>query len=267
MNLGDITPVILTYNEAPNIGRCLEKLTWAKDIVVVDSFSTDETMTILSKYHQVRVYQRVFKSFADQCNYALQATGIRTDWVLSLDADYIITDSFIQEAGQFRMESNDIVGYEARFKYCVNGRILRGAFYPPVTVLFLCKFAKFVQDGHAHRVRLGGKVSRLQSYLYHDDRKPFKRWLASQKKYAREEAVKINSTCWKALNWRDKIRKPMLIAPVLIFFYGLLGKGLILDGWPGIYYCVQRMIAEGLLSIYLLKRIVKGRAFAKGINI
>ena len=48
--LDQITPLILTYNEAPNIGRTLEQLTWARDIVVVDSFSTDDTVEIASSF-------------------------------------------------------------------------------------------------------------------------------------------------------------------------------------------------------------------------
>ena len=45
--LEKITPLILTYNEAPNIERTLQHLTWAKKIVVIDSYSTDETLKIM----------------------------------------------------------------------------------------------------------------------------------------------------------------------------------------------------------------------------
>ena len=51
--LDQITPLILTYNEAPNIGRTLAALAWARDIVVVDSFSDDETLEIASSFSQV----------------------------------------------------------------------------------------------------------------------------------------------------------------------------------------------------------------------
>jgi len=49
-----VTPLILTLNEAPNIGRALERLSWAKDILVVDSFSTDETPALVRDFQQVR---------------------------------------------------------------------------------------------------------------------------------------------------------------------------------------------------------------------
>ena len=62
----DITPLILTYNEEPNIERTLQRLHWAKQIIVIDSFSTDKTLEILSLDHRVKVYQRRFDNFANQ---------------------------------------------------------------------------------------------------------------------------------------------------------------------------------------------------------
>ena len=56
--LDHITPVLLTYNEEQNIGRTLSRLKWAKDVVVVDSGSTDRTLTIIAAYPNVRVFKR-----------------------------------------------------------------------------------------------------------------------------------------------------------------------------------------------------------------
>src|SRR5438552_19168681 len=95
--LDRITPLILTFNEVPNIARTLERLHWARDIVVIDSFSDDETLEIVSRYPQARVFQRKFDSFASQCNFGLSETGIESEWVLSLDADYVLTQEFIEE--------------------------------------------------------------------------------------------------------------------------------------------------------------------------
>ena len=75
--LNAITPLILTYNESPNIRRTLEQLTWVKKIVIIDSFSTDATLEILKVFPQVHVFQRKFDSFASQCNYGL--SEIQTD--------------------------------------------------------------------------------------------------------------------------------------------------------------------------------------------
>src|SRR5580765_6230815 len=95
--MDDVTPMVLTFNEAPNIVRTLEKLTWARQILVVDSFSTDETVQLAQRLPQVQVVQRRFDSFADQCNFGLNQ--IRSKWVLSLDADYVLSDALIEELG------------------------------------------------------------------------------------------------------------------------------------------------------------------------
>ena len=58
--LDQITPVILTYNEAANIGRTLERLAWAREVVVVDSLSTDDTVAIAGRFPNTRVVQRPF---------------------------------------------------------------------------------------------------------------------------------------------------------------------------------------------------------------
>jgi glycosyltransferase involved in cell wall biosynthesis len=69
--LEQITPILITYNEQPNIERTLTRLSWAKDIVIVDSFSTDDTLNIIQQFKQVRLFQRTFDSHANQWNYAL----------------------------------------------------------------------------------------------------------------------------------------------------------------------------------------------------
>src|SRR5207244_287039 len=59
----EITALILTYNEAPNIARTLNRLRWASDIIIVDSFSTDETLAIANRFRSVEIIQRRFDSF------------------------------------------------------------------------------------------------------------------------------------------------------------------------------------------------------------
>src|SRR6266700_2999353 len=100
--LDQITPLILTYNEAFNIGRTLDGLRWASDIVVVDSFSDDETLEIIANFPQARVFQRKFDTFAGQCNFGLKETGISTEWVLNLDADYVLTADVIEELSSLK---------------------------------------------------------------------------------------------------------------------------------------------------------------------
>ena len=114
--LDHITPVLLTYNEAPNIARTLSHLEWAKDIVVVDSGSTDDTVAMLGRASKVRVFGRPLDTLANQWRYAVTDTAIATPWILRLDADYQLTDEFIEELRQL-LESriNDFTGEVATF--------------------------------------------------------------------------------------------------------------------------------------------------------
>ena len=82
--LDNITPVLLTFNEAANISRTLECLSWARDIVVVDSGSRDGTRGIVESYSNTRFYHRDFDNHARQWNHAISNTGIRSDWILAL---------------------------------------------------------------------------------------------------------------------------------------------------------------------------------------
>lgn len=69
--LDHITPVLLTHNEEQNIGRTLSRLSWARDVVVVDSGSTDGTLNLLKVYPNVRVFNRRFDTDANQWRYAI----------------------------------------------------------------------------------------------------------------------------------------------------------------------------------------------------
>src|ERR1043165_1449050 len=113
--LEQVTPLILTYNEAPNIGRMLDRLRWAQDIVVVDSFSQDETLEMVSRFPQARVFQRKFDCLEKQWNFGLKETGIESDWILALDADYILTPSLLEEIKTLNPESS-VAGYRVNFE-------------------------------------------------------------------------------------------------------------------------------------------------------
>lgn len=249
--LDQITPLILTFNEAPNIRRTLDRLTWAHRIVVVDSGSTDDTRDILRGYPQADVIRHDFQDFASQCNFGL--TQVTSPWVLSLDADYVLSDALISELHSLPPMDN-VSGYRVRFIYCIQGRPLRASLYPPRIVLYQRNRAKYIQEGHAHRVTVSGKIIHLHGIIYHDDRKPLARWLASQQRYTTENVISLLSTPRAKLTRRDKLRLMIWPAPILVFLYSLIVKRCLLDGWAGWLYALQRAVAEALLSIELIDR-------------
>ena len=97
----DITAIILTKNEEANIARCMESLGDLPDrIVVVDSGSTDATVRIAQDLG-AEIYYHPFKHYADQFNWALEHTEIKTTWVYRIDADEAVPPELrreIQEA-------------------------------------------------------------------------------------------------------------------------------------------------------------------------
>jgi glycosyltransferase involved in cell wall biosynthesis len=255
--LDQITPVILTLNEAANIGRTLAQLQWAKDIVIVDSLSDDDTLDIVARSPQARVFKRKFVSLEDQWTFALRETGIATEWVLALDADYVLTPEALEEISLIK-PSEQMAGFRAKFVYCVHGRRLRGSAYPPVVVLYRHRLASYRQDGHAHRVVVDGPIADLRSPILHDDRKSLSRWLRSQDEYMRLETRKLLGAGWSELGWADRIRRLIVPAPLVMFLYCLFIRGAILDGRAGIYYAIQRLVAELMLSLYLIEEHLTG---------
>lgn len=249
--LHEITPMILTFNEEANIGRTLGKLTWARKILIIDSGSTDRTIEVAREYPQVVVIRRGFDTFAPQCNFGL--THVESEWVLSLDADYILSDALVAEIAALQPASH-IRGFWTQFVYQVFGRSLRASLYPKRAVLYRKASASYFNEGHAHRVRIEGDLLTLANPIYHDDRKPISRWFGSQARYVSLEANHLLNSDRSKLGRVDRLRLLIVPAPVLMFFYLLIIKRCLLDGWPGWYYTSQRVCAETMLSIELLDR-------------
>src|SRR2546426_12483598 len=95
--LKKITPVVLTFNEDLNIGRTLDSLHWASDVIVVDSGSTDQTEQIARSFPNVSWHVRPFDRHMAQWDHGINRTGITTEYVLALDADMQVTSTLLGE--------------------------------------------------------------------------------------------------------------------------------------------------------------------------
>jgi glycosyltransferase involved in cell wall biosynthesis len=244
----EVTPVILTRDEEANIGRTLAQLAWAREVVIVDSLSTDDTVKLAHGFPNVRVVERAFDNLASQWNFGLTETHTR--WVLALDADYFITDAFAAELRGLD-PAPDVAGYVAAFDYAIHGHRLRASLYPPRPILLRRDACTFRMDGHTQRLRVDGKTGILRQRVIHDDRKPFRRFVQRQRVYMREEAEKIRRG--ENLNFAGRVRKLRVVAPFAVLVHTLFVKGLILDGIPGLSYTFERFVAEVILSIELLR--------------
>lgn len=94
----DLSVIILTYNEELHIRRCLDKISpIAKEIFIIDSFSTDRTLDIAKEYENVSILQNKWVNYATQFNWGLQNAPIKSKWVLRLDADEYLSEELIDE--------------------------------------------------------------------------------------------------------------------------------------------------------------------------
>jgi glycosyltransferase involved in cell wall biosynthesis len=252
LSLQDITPLVLTFNEAPNLERTLKRLQWATEIVVLDSGSTDATQQIATSFPNVRLETRAFDDHTTQWNHGV--TLVATAWVLALDADYVLGTGFEEELSGL---PGDADAYDAAFRYLVFGKALRASLYPPRAVLFQKSRCTYVEDGHTQVLHVPGMLGHLQTRIDHDDRKPLTRWLSSQDKYALLESKKLSATDPAKLRLQDKLRLTMWAAIPASLIYTLLVKGTLWDGWRGWYYALQRLLAEMLLALRLIEKKLK----------
>ncbi|MCP9931293.1 glycosyltransferase family 2 protein [Cyanobium sp. AMD-g] len=248
-----LSALILTYNEEANIARTLDHLGWLDSILVIDSGSSDATLSILATNPTVRVLQRPFDNFADQCNFGLDQ--IDTPWVLSLDADYRIPPPLASEIQTVIRDpgNTEVSGFAIPFRYCIGGRPLRSGMLPPRISLYRRGLGRYHNDGHGHRIALPGPIKTLRQPIFHDDRKPLQRWLTSQGTYLAIEAAKLRGTPSGQLSLADRLRKHTPLAPYAALLFCLLWKGGLLEGWRGWAYAQQRMYAELLLHLMLLE--------------
>ena|SRR5882724_4377628 len=162
-----ISVIVITKDEEANIERCLSSVSWADEIVVVDSQSSDRTVEIARAYGARVIETTNWPGFGPQKNRALAQAG--GEWVLSLDADERVTL-------ELREEIMAIVSGGAEFdayaiprlsSYC--GQFMRHSGWWPdyVTRLFRRGKARFSDDLVHEKLIAGGRTGRLKSHLVH----------------------------------------------------------------------------------------------------
>jgi glycosyltransferase involved in cell wall biosynthesis len=251
--LDHVAVLVLTLDEAPNIGRALEALRDFPEVVVLDSGSRDDTLRIVAAFPNARIAQRSFDTHANQWNFGLFRCGIERPFVLALDADHIVPRALVDEIARLS-PSSATCGFRARFRYCVFGEALSGALYPPSIVLFRRERGHFIQSGHTQRLVIDGAVVELAGVIDHDDRKPLARWFGSQQKYAALEARHLLGTPRDRLRLSDRVRRLGWLSPWLVGAYTLVVKRCALDGWRGWFYVLQRVLAETLIALEIIDR-------------
>lgn len=256
----EVVPYVLTFNEAPNIRRCLEHLTWAERVVVVDSFSSDDTYGICSEFSNVEWVQNAFESHSLQHSFALKCVG-DASWVLRLDADWTVPEEFVEWLSTVE-PAEDVSAFLVPFDFSIHGDAVPIAHYPSVPCLYRKNSVCYVQDGHTERLSLKvGEFAAAPYALIHDDRKDITRWIANQSKYSALEANKLMAA--SSLNGYGRVRKLFANFPIIgiisvVSFYLLLKLGLF-RGLSSKHYVIQRIVAELCIMLQQIDQKVARR--------
>ena len=223
-----LSVAIITLNAAAQLEACLASVSFAADIVVVDSGSSDGTSALAEKYG-ARVIHQDWLGFGPQKQFAVEAA--LHDWVLCLDADERVTPQLATAIAA----ALQAPAYEAyRFPRCNRflGRYLRhGEGYPDWSLrLFDRRRARWSTDAVHERVVATGAVGTLAGELLHDSAETIAGYLAKQNRYtslAAEAAIARGKRAGAA---------QLLLSPLLRFvkFY-LLRQGF-RDGLPGLIH-------------------------------
>ena len=132
MNKLSLSIIILTYNEQKHIRRCIQNVQEiAEEIFVVDSFSSDETLSI-AKELEAKIYQNKWpNNHSKQMNWAIENCNIRTKWVMRLDADEILDEILVEEIKNQLSKDSDFTGYFLNRGHIFLGKkIFHGGNYP-----------------------------------------------------------------------------------------------------------------------------------------
>lgn len=232
-----LTVIVPTYNEEAYLEDALVSVSFADEIIVVDSYSTDRTPEIAKRYAH-KFLQRKFDNFSAQKNFALQeATG---DWVLFLDADERVTHSLENEIEQ-TLQNPRHGGYKINFPHFYMNRFL---YHHSDDVLRLVRRegAKFTGSVH-EKLRCEGSIGKLKHKMLHFTYKGFTNYIAKKESYAwfqaQQHFEKGKKTTWFHL----------LFKPGYRFFRSFILKGGFRDGVPGL--TVAAVNAYGVFQRYV----------------
>ncbi|MFO7322495.1 MAG: glycosyltransferase family 2 protein [Chloroflexota bacterium] len=224
--------VILTYNERENITACIETVRFADRIIVLDSYSQDDT-AVLALEAGAELIERPFDNYASQRNAALAAVRGRADWVLFVDADERVTPALEDEILR-AIEQPGYAGWRIPRLNYIFGRLTRGAgWYPDYqTRLLRVGRARYDETRAVHElVVLDGQEGTLTKPFLHYNYKTVAQFHAKQERYARLEA--------QTMFEKGIVPKPrnFVLQPLRQFWWRFITLGGIREGFHGLRLC------------------------------
>ncbi|MDP4280710.1 MAG: glycosyltransferase family 2 protein [Bacteroidota bacterium] len=239
-----VSVFIITKNEEENILRCLESVKpIADEIVVVDDFSTDRTLEIC-KQEGCRVFEHKFTGYAAQKQFALEQTTC--DWVLSLDADEVLTPKSEIELLEWKTRTDiEENGYKIPFDLIYLGHLMKFSGTCVAKLRLFCRTkGRFMEVTVHEDIILEGKIGRMKYHILHYSYRDLSHHIQKLNTYTSDAA-----RGYIQKNRRFSHFQAVLKFPVNFFIFYFLRLG-ILDGFPGFMWSL-------LASFYGTLKIAK----------
>jgi len=229
-----LTVAIITRDAGPLLEACLKSASFADEIVVVDSGSTDATIELALR-HGARVIQKDWLGFGPQKQFAVDSAA--HDWVLCLDADERVSEALRESiVGELRAPRGAAYAMARCNRFL--GRWLRhGEGYPDWCVrLFDRRQARWSDDRVHEKVMTSAPPQRLTGDLMHESAETLERYLEKQNRYTSLQAAELHA------QGRQAGAGQLLLAPLVRFIKFYLLRLGFLDGVPGlVHVCIGCM--------------------------
>jgi glycosyltransferase involved in cell wall biosynthesis len=244
-----VAAVVITLNEEELLQTCLSSVEWMDEIIVVDSGSTDQTLSIARRYTD-SVYRRRFDDYASQKNYGAEQTD--ADWVFSIDADEVVTSGLKVDIESVLTGKSDKDAYSVPRDNVYFGRPVRHVFGTDEPVRLyrpgVCRYEGVVDEKITCK-----NPGRLSGKLIHRSCRTHRQWVVKHRSYVRRDAARA-FVDGRRFSWRR-----VLLSPLRVFLlrYGALRGWK--DGWAGLAIAFEMAVSTGLYEKEL-RRLASSRS-------
>lgn len=270
-----LSVLITTFNQEANIAQCLESVaSWAGEVWVVDSHSSDQTLSIVQRF-PAKIRQWAFQGFAENKNRALEEIPWANEWVLILDADEFVPRPLRQEIEKTLWDNrHGCAGFYVNRRVYFMGRWLRHCgWYPNWNLrLFRHRLGRYEKRQVHEHVVLQGKAGYLRHDLIHDDHRGLTEWISRHNLFSSLEANErlqslagteeggfrgklFGGPIERRRFLKERVFLGLPAKPVLWFLYLYLARLGFLDGRAGLRFCLLQGIQEYWTCLKLAERL------------
>jgi glycosyltransferase involved in cell wall biosynthesis len=239
----NVAVVILTYNEQIHIRRCINSVKQISDeIIIVDSYSNDETINIAND-ENVRIYQHKFINNGKQFQWALDNVDIRSEWIMKVDADEILTDELIMEINNLNIIDSCINGFKINCRVYFLQKWIKHGVYPLCLPRIIRKNFGFMSDSYMdeHLMLRSGHWEFLRNDFIDFNLNSLTWWINKHNNYASREALMRFMYIQERYSGFKKnkiiyLKIPPIIRGFVYFLYRYFLRLGFLDGFRGFYW-------------------------------